>query len=231
MENRPDPNKSALEWTWPVLPQGDEPGCDLSKIAGGGAKVKRDEVDSYLRRHITLTDSSGIELLRAVLVPFGQTDGLPESPQQEIAGTLTPANGKKGKGPKVDMEPGVAAGPAVRRDPDGKWRVERSSNGTEWHTIESGTSTACLEKYKSPGAREGGAWLRVVRPDGTTDKIHEGKNVGMSARDKKNAKPASKKSPKRLETNVTPVGARKPVKPPKPTPRAKAPAKKGAKRK
>jgi hypothetical protein len=47
----------------------------------------------------------------------------------------------------------------------------------------------------------------------------------MTAAERKIAKPAAKRSPKKLETNVTVTGARKPVKAPKPTARAKTPPK------
>lgn len=184
---------------------------------GGGAIVKRDEVDAFGRRHFSIVDTGGVELLRAVIVPHGQTDGLPEDRQQEIPGTLTPNDAStKGKGKKAKHEPAIPAGPAVSAPADAKWRLERrNADGDGFHTIETGTQEECEAKIAA--AREGGAFLRLIRPDGTIEKHidpstkgakHEAKRVGGPGKKTKAApivhrgkkpseKPTAKKGAKR----------------------------------
>ena len=66
----------------------------------GGAYLKHDRVDGAGRRHILLTDTSGEELARAVVLPVGMTEGLPDSRQTELDSTLSPpgvADSKRAK--------------------------------------------------------------------------------------------------------------------------------------
>lgn len=118
---------------------------------GGGAIVPRDEVDTSGLRHITVTTLSGDELLHAVIVPFGQTAGLPEDRQTEINGTLSP--------------PRVAS-------PDGKWRLERANpGGVGWHTVATGTQGevgVALVDAKAYGPGH----FRIVDADGRVVQEH-----------------------------------------------------------
>jgi hypothetical protein len=221
---------------------------EATRWPGGGAVVKRDEVDASGRRHLSITDTSGEELAYVVIVARGQKDGLPRTAQTEIGTTLSPKDPvfggdspasdaatpavAKGRKRKVDMTPGIAAGPATKRKADGKFRCERRGPDGTWHVLETGTEAVCLGKLADPRSQEGGATLRVLRPDGSCLMVHEGKPQPMSARDKKKAAaPAAKKKGPRFESNVTPIGARKPVTPPKgakakpATASAKSPAK------
>jgi hypothetical protein len=189
---------------------------------GGTARLKKDDVDGGGRRHLTLTDSSGTEVMRACLIPMGLTEGLPEEPQLEIDGALSPKKPKRGK--KSEQLP-LATGPAVRGVATGQWRLERTTNGTTWATEKTGTDSDILDAFRAAKKTARGDGLRTVDPQGIVAKIHEAKAVGMTAAERKIAKPAAKRSPKKLETNVTVTGARKPVKAPKPTARAKTPPK------
>ena len=63
----------------------------------GGACVRRDDPDASGRRHLVLVDPSGDQLARAVVCPLGMTDGLPDSKQTEIDGTLSPPGVAKSK--------------------------------------------------------------------------------------------------------------------------------------
>ncbi len=176
-----------------------------------GARVTRDECDAVGRRHITLMDQTGVELMRAVIVASGLTEGLPEEPQLEIEGALTP---KKKRGKKSEQLP-LATGPAVRGVATGQWRLERTTNGTTWATEKTGTDSDILDAFRAAKKTARGDGLRTVDPQGIVAKIHEAKAVGMTAAERKIAKPAAKKPAKKLETNVTVTGARKPVKLPK----------------
>ncbi len=159
---------------------------------GGGALVRRDELDDHGRRHVTLVDSGGEELARAVLVQLGRTDGLPAERQTEIAGTLSPAKRKKAP----VYESGIAAGPAVVADKDGHWRVERKNANTGlWDTIISGTEDE-MSKYYDSGS-DLACSERLMRPDGTTVHLREGKPGPAKAREKRTRalKPLAKTKP------------------------------------
>lgn len=140
---------------------------------GGAAIVQRDETDGAGRKHITLVDTMGEELLRAIIIPIGQTEGLPDDSQLAFNGTLSP--------------PTVA-------DPDAKWRLERrNADGDGFHTLESGTEEEC--KAKIDAAREGGAVLRLVRPDGTIAKHIEPDGKKAKAEAKRVSAPGKKVKP------------------------------------
>lgn len=136
----------------------------------GGATTVRDEIDKSGRKHIWATDAHGNEVLHAIVLPVGQTEGLPESRQTEINGTLSPPRSVS---------------------PDGQWRVERanvpgsgSSGGSGgFHTLRSGTETECREMLER--ARGEGAHVRLVTPAGSVVLEHA-------------AAPASKAEAKRV---------------------------------
>lgn len=132
----------------------------------GGAIVKRDEVDAAGRRHITLVDDGGDELLHAVLVARGQTDGLPRDPQEEIPGALTPvdpAKAQKAKGKKAAKADGPPPGPVHSPDPQGYWRLERKVASGAWGTLERGTEEECRAVFERASSVHP---LRLIAPDG-----------------------------------------------------------------
>jgi hypothetical protein len=172
-----------------------------------GARVTRDERDGVGRRHITLMDQAGVELMRAVIVPTGLTEGLPDEPQLEIDGTLSPK--KRGK---LKAEP-VATGPASKRAGTGSWLLQRSANGKDWSTEQSGSESEIADAFAAAKKKRDGAWLRTFAPDGLQVKYFEGKAQAMTATEKRKAAgSAAKKPARKLETNVS---ARRPVKPAK----------------
>jgi hypothetical protein len=178
---------------------------------GGGALVRRDEVDDRGRRHVVLVDSGGEELARAVLVPLGLTDGLPRDSQEEIPGTLTPAAAARKKATAHEPTP---AGPAVSTPPDGHWRVERKDPNTgRWDTIMSGPEDE-MSGYFDCGADLACA-ERLMRPDGTTARHREG-TPGPE-------KPRAARAPK-------PSAKTKPAKGSSPAPKKGSPKKRGSRR-
>jgi hypothetical protein len=173
-----------------------------------GARVTRDECDGVGRRHITLMNQTGTELMRAVIVASGLTEGLPEDPQLEIAGALSTPKKKRG-GKKSEQLP-LATGPAVRGKATGQWRLETSTDGRNWSTRTTGTESEIADLYAK---RDRKVFARTIDPQGIVAKSHDGRPAKASAADTaKVAKPATKKPARKLDSNVT-TGGRKPKAP------------------
>lgn len=212
---------------------------------GGGALVRRDELDDHGRRHVTLVDSSGEELARAVLVQLGRTDGLPRDPQQAFPGTLSPdespgwlerATGaaasppaeptKKPRAKKsAAFEPGIAAGPARTIDPDGRWFVEaRNSNTNAWDKLFPGDEDEARKYYDAHS--DDPRPMRLVKSDGSVALTRPGNAGGpaVAVHKPRGANAASK---------VVPITSAKPSsvgKAPKKAGAKKASPKRGSKR-
>lgn len=190
---------------------------------GGGALVRRDELDDHGRRHVTLVDSSGEELARAVLVQLGRTDGLPRDPQQAFPGTLSPAAsagwlerttdaaarpaseaGRKPRAKKpAASESGIAAGPARTIDPAGRWFVEtRNSNTGAWEKTFPGEEAEARGYYESHS--DDPRPMRLVGPDGSTVVARPGQAGGPAVAVRKPRGAATKTGAK-----VVPIGRAK----------------------